>query len=98
LCDGYTFLYFLSVASCGRAAKASELSREDKDRLDPVISDVDMPDKDGFKLLERVGLEMDLPVIGCTWRQSTAGCLKDMFRVEEARTTTLYIGMYVFQA
>jgi hypothetical protein len=25
---------------------------------------VDMPDMDGFKLLERVGLEMDLPVIG----------------------------------
>jgi CheY-like chemotaxis protein len=41
-----------------------ELPREDKDRLDPVVSDVDMPDMDGFKLLERVGLEMDLPVIG----------------------------------
>ncbi len=64
LCDWYTFLYFLSVASCGRAAKALELPREDKDRLDPVVSDVDMPDMDGFKLLERVGLEMDLPVIG----------------------------------
>ncbi|KAF9611269.1 hypothetical protein IFM89_028693 [Coptis chinensis] len=28
-----------------------------------LISDVHMPDKDGFKLLEHVGLEMDLPVI-----------------------------------
>lgn len=28
-----------------------------------VISDVHMPDMDGFKLLELVGLEMDLPVI-----------------------------------
>ncbi len=28
-----------------------------------VISDVIMPDMDGFKLLELVGLEMDLPVI-----------------------------------
>ncbi len=56
--------YFLSVASCERAAKAPELLREDRDMLDLVVSDVDMPDMDGFKLLERVGLEMDLPIIG----------------------------------
>lgn len=28
-----------------------------------MISDVHMPDMDGFKLLEHIGLEMDLPVI-----------------------------------
>jgi two-component response regulator (ARR-B family) len=32
--------------------------------LDPVVNDVDKPDMDGFKLLERVGLEIDLPIIG----------------------------------
>jgi hypothetical protein len=37
-----------------------------------VISDVIMPDMDGFKLLELVGLEMDLPVI------SKYGCYLDL--------------------
>ncbi|PWZ41757.1 Two-component response regulator ORR24 [Zea mays] len=37
--------------------------REKKDQSDLVISDVHMPDMDGFKLLELVGLEMDLPRI-----------------------------------
>jgi two-component response regulator (ARR-B family) len=32
-----------------------------------VLSDVHMPDMDGYKLLEHVGLEMDLPVISKHW-------------------------------
>lgn len=42
---------------------ALKMLRENKDRFDLVISDVHMPDMDGFRLLEHVGLEMDLPVI-----------------------------------
>jgi two-component response regulator (ARR-B family) len=56
-------LYVLPVTTCGRATEALELLREDKDKFDLVISDVYMPDMNGFKLLELVGLEMDLPVI-----------------------------------
>ncbi|XP_043805523.1 two-component response regulator ARR11 isoform X2 [Manihot esculenta] len=51
------------VTTCGLAIDALHLLRERKDRYDIVISDVNMPDMDGFKLLEHVGLEMDLPVI-----------------------------------
>ncbi|CAI9093287.1 OLC1v1028754C1 [Oldenlandia corymbosa var. corymbosa] len=51
------------VTTCGLAREALDLLRERKDGFDIVISDVNMPDMDGFKLLEHVGLEMDLPVI-----------------------------------
>ncbi|KAL8026089.1 hypothetical protein ABFX02_14G006000 [Erythranthe guttata] len=51
------------VTKCNRAEIALELLRDDKNSFDIVISDVHMPDMDGFKLLECVGLEMDLPVI-----------------------------------
>lgn len=53
----------MAVTTCGRAADALSLLREDISKFDLVISDVYMPDMDGFKLLELVGLEMDLPVI-----------------------------------
>ncbi|KAK9277056.1 hypothetical protein L1049_006595 [Liquidambar formosana] len=51
------------VTTCCLATEALDLLRERKDGYDIVISDVNMPDMDGFKLLEHVGLEMDLPVI-----------------------------------
>ncbi|KAL2332702.1 hypothetical protein Fmac_013915 [Flemingia macrophylla] len=51
------------VTTCCLARHALNLLRERKDGYDIVISDVNMPDMDGFKLLEHVGLEMDLPVI-----------------------------------
>ncbi|XP_028213071.1 two-component response regulator ORR26-like isoform X2 [Glycine soja] len=53
----------MEVTTCCLARHALSLLRERKDGYDIVISDVNMPDMDGFKLLEHVGLEMDLPVI-----------------------------------
>ncbi|KAF7837765.1 two-component response regulator ARR2-like [Senna tora] len=56
-----TCLY--EVTKCKRAEVALSLLRENKNGYDIVLSDVHMPDMDGFKLLEHIGLEMDLPVI-----------------------------------
>lgn len=51
------------VTKCNRAEIALKLLQENRNGYDIVISDVHMPDMDGFKLLEQVGLQMDLPVI-----------------------------------
>ncbi|XP_047320693.1 two-component response regulator ARR10-like [Impatiens glandulifera] len=51
------------VTTTNQAHIALKMLRENKNRFDLIISDVHMPDMDGFKLLELVGLEMDLPVI-----------------------------------
>ncbi|KAF8393068.1 hypothetical protein HHK36_021309 [Tetracentron sinense] len=56
-------LKYFSVTTTSQAITALTMLRENKNNFDLVISDVHMPDMDGFKLLELVGLEMDLPVI-----------------------------------
>ncbi|MED6146461.1 hypothetical protein PIB30_034573 [Stylosanthes scabra] len=55
-----------NVTATTQSRKAIEMLRENKDKFDLIISDVIMPDIDGFKLLELVGHEMDLPVIMVT--------------------------------
>ncbi|KAE8698228.1 Two-component response regulator ARR1 [Hibiscus syriacus] len=56
-----TFLY--QVTKCNRAETALSTLRDNRNGFDIVVSDVHMPYMDGFKLIEHVGLEMDLPVI-----------------------------------
>ncbi|MCD7458559.1 hypothetical protein HAX54_038572 [Datura stramonium] len=63
LLDGLLRKCQYQVTTTSQARTALKMLRENRDRFDLVISDVHMPDMDGFKLLELVGLEMDLPVI-----------------------------------
>ncbi|KAG1363340.1 two-component response regulator ORR24 [Cocos nucifera] len=65
-----------NVTTTTKATVALELLRENKDKFDLVISDVHMPDMDGFKLLELVGLEMDLPVIMLSANGDTKAVMK----------------------
>ncbi|KAF8051814.1 hypothetical protein N665_1663s0006 [Sinapis alba] len=64
------------VTKCNRAEIALSLLRKNKNGFDIVISDVHMPDMNGFKLLEHVGLEMDLPVIMMSADDSKSVVLK----------------------
>ncbi|CAN1328210.1 Two-component response regulator ORR22 [Linum perenne] len=51
------------VTVTNQALRALQILREKKNEIDLVISDVNMPDMDGFKLLEHIEFEMDIPVI-----------------------------------
>ncbi|KAJ9548489.1 hypothetical protein OSB04_021032 [Centaurea solstitialis] len=63
LLDGLLRKCQYQVTTTNQAITALKMLKENRNRFDLVISDVYMPDMDGFKLLELVGLEMDLPVI-----------------------------------
>lgn len=63
LLDGLLRKCQYQVTTASQARSALKMLRENRNRFDLIISDVHMPDMDGFKLLELVGLEMDLPVI-----------------------------------
>ncbi|MCO5549948.1 hypothetical protein L7F22_003425 [Adiantum nelumboides] len=51
------------VTTSNEVSGALKILRENEKEFDLVISDVYMPNEDGFKLLEVIGLELDLPVI-----------------------------------
>ncbi|XP_062012234.1 two-component response regulator ARR12-like [Rosa rugosa] len=70
--DDLTYLKFLEatlrkcnyeVTTANHAYEALQILRENRNKFDLVISDVQMPDMDGFQLLKLLGHEMDLPVI-----------------------------------
>lgn len=51
------------VTTSVNGLNALSLLRSQPEHFDLVLSDVVMPDMDGFKLLEHIGLELELPVI-----------------------------------
>ncbi|XP_056692332.1 two-component response regulator ARR12 [Spinacia oleracea] len=51
------------VTTTNQAKEALRILKRNKNKFDIVITDVEMPDMDGIKLLQLVGLEMNLPVI-----------------------------------
>ncbi|KAK9815462.1 hypothetical protein WJX72_004023 [[Myrmecia] bisecta] len=52
-----------AVTTCFNGTIALERLRDRHQHYDLVLSDVYMPDMDGFKLLETIGLELGVPVI-----------------------------------
>ncbi|XP_011087104.1 two-component response regulator ORR26 [Sesamum indicum] len=64
------------VTTCKLTQEALDLLQARKDGFDIVISDVNMPDMDGFKLLEHVGGKMDLPVIMMSVDGTTSRVMK----------------------
>lgn len=54
-------IVFDAVTTAQNGITALNLLRENKNNFDLLMTNVDMPNMDGFKLLELVG--MDLPVI-----------------------------------
>jgi CheY-like chemotaxis protein len=59
------------VTTSTRAAEALQLLRTGPP-FSLVLSDVYMPDMDGFKLMECIALEMDVPVISAPRRGGAA--------------------------
>eukprot|EP00250_Pteridium_aquilinum_P033443 c564_g1_i1 orf=31-1320(-) len=64
------------VTTCGEAVIALSMLRENRSRFDVVLSDVHMPHMDGFRLLELVRLEMDVPVIMMSANGETSNVMK----------------------
>ncbi|TYH69455.1 hypothetical protein ES332_D05G057200v1 [Gossypium tomentosum] len=76
------------VSTTNQATTALKMLRENRNRYDLVITSVNMPDMDVFKLLELVGLEMDLPVIKLVMKGITHGAcdyLLKPVRIEELK-------------
>ncbi|TVU49549.1 hypothetical protein EJB05_00862 [Eragrostis curvula] len=77
-----------AVTTCPQATSALTMLRENRRGFDVVISNVHMPDMDGFRFLELVGLEMDLPFINTVMKGIKHGACDYLIkpvRMEELR-------------
>ncbi|URE08022.1 response regulator [Musa troglodytarum] len=76
----------VDVATANQATVTIKLLRESGDKFDLAISDVHVLDMDGFKILEIVGLEMDLPVT----KEEDDDSEKNMHEDEDPTTQGLF--------
>ncbi|KAI9191533.1 hypothetical protein LWI28_009699 [Acer negundo] len=65
-----------AVTETTKADEALEILRESKEKYDLVITDVIRLDMDGFRLLEIVSLEMDIPVVLVTAEDNQSSIMK----------------------
>lgn len=71
--------FYTQVYGCTSAIEALELLRGTKSKsthVDIVLADVHMPDINGFKLLEIIGLEMEIPVVLMSAEGTNSNVLK----------------------
>ncbi|XP_058084008.1 two-component response regulator ARR1-like [Magnolia sinica] len=59
------------VTSCRLAAEAISLAVEDRQRFDIAISDVLLPNEEGFLVLKVLALQLDIPVVMMSWNGET---------------------------
>ncbi|GMH12508.1 hypothetical protein Nepgr_014349 [Nepenthes gracilis] len=51
------------VTKCRYAKEALSVLEDRRNRFDVVVSELQLPDMDGYELLRRIGFDMDLPII-----------------------------------
>ena len=77
------------MTTCTRGADALQLLRESEAPFDLVLSDVYMPDMDGFKLMEQVALELDVPVISACSPEGGGGARRGPGEAGKGRASGL---------
>ena len=77
--DDVFFLHSFPVTACSNSQIALKTLRAKKEDFDIVLSDVHMPDMDGFKLLELIQFELDLPVLMMSANSDSSVVLRELF-------------------
>ena len=80
------------MTTFSNATEALKMLRTKKELVDIVLSDVHMPDMDGFKLLEAIGLDLNIPVISTSHFNYCCYCYT------HTHTLSLSLSLFLIQA